>query len=477
MVEYVDDPTSSSTTRFRTTPMKRISDRIANPAHVVSPNPNTELANKLASEFWSRLSFSRLADEAGHRGIEQVVRVVSSSHSQIVAWYGDMVQLVDAICRAAIEFRGDLDVSDAFRRQLASDMTEKMKTQGVIPLPPRSFVDYKFADLDPAIAMDKAERELERHCLQLASHFFSLLDQLQKKNLVGNVQRSDAACRFTFCRRVAILKRGTTRREERSTEDPDYADDWRKAYFIDTYDTTPVDVQHRHALHVHQVRNPVLSDIETTRYPLPDKYRQLVDACPDWVRPSLRVLEGDLFREEQMEWDLLSETRPDEQLVSSEWQRCPAIVIGDYVLAGWNDREIADEEQQIRSQQNLAEKQFSERQAKRYDAAVWCIGTLSIITMAMSVFGGATMSLIAILLGVAAMFIASQSARHRMSPRESPANVMFHAARVGSVIFAVQGVLFGILYLSLPAFGLAVFFAIAASFLPGITRDVDTPQG
>ena len=83
----------------------------------------------------------------------------------------------------------------------------------------------KFADLDPAIAMDKAERELERHCLQLASHFFSLLDQLQKKNLVGNVQRSDAACRFTFCRRVAILKRGTTRREERSTEDLDYVDD------------------------------------------------------------------------------------------------------------------------------------------------------------------------------------------------------------------------------------------------------------
>ena len=81
MVEYVDDPTSSSTTRFRTTPKKRISDRIPNPAHVVSPNPNTELANKLASEFWSRLSFSRLADEAGHRGIEQVVRVVSSSHS------------------------------------------------------------------------------------------------------------------------------------------------------------------------------------------------------------------------------------------------------------------------------------------------------------------------------------------------------------------------------------------------------------
>ena len=83
------------------------------------------------------------------------------------------------------------------------------------PLPSRSFVDFKFADLPPAEAWTQAQHRLEQECLQFANHVFALFDTLQQKNVIGQIQETTSTCRFTFFRRVAIA--AAAEEQERKT--------------------------------------------------------------------------------------------------------------------------------------------------------------------------------------------------------------------------------------------------------------------
>jgi len=192
-----------------------------------------------------------------------------------------------------------------------------------LPLPPRSFVDYQFADKEPEAATVAAAQNLKSHCIQIANHFVGLLDQLQKESVVGHVESGDSTCRFSFHGRVAIVEQtGETRREVKHHLDPEFAHPWHQAYIIDTHQKTPAVVQHQQAIHVHHVSKQVLRLPEKTKYTIPKKYRNLLDAIPDCIRPLIRVLEGDLFCEEAVKWDTRLEDRPEVVLVSSDWSRC-----------------------------------------------------------------------------------------------------------------------------------------------------------
>jgi hypothetical protein len=412
-------------------------------------------------------------DESGHRGIDHIVRVAASSHRRIVDWHGDLKMLADVICEAAIELRGDR-LSPEFHRRLFEEIKSEIGADRAMALPPRSFVDYQFADRDPEIAMDQARRQLELECVKLANQLFGLLDHLRSKNIIGTVESGESTCRFSFHSRVAILEQdGPTRKEERRQLDPEFADHWHKAYFVDKFQTTPVSVLHRQCVNVHHVRNPILSEPGQTQHPIPRKYRDLLDAIPDWIRPSLRVLEGDLFREEGIEWDTHRENRPDEKLLSSEWQRCPAIVLGDYVLAGWGEQSIAAEESELWECRVAAETEANTQIARQYDTATRYMGVLAIITMALSVLGGILISFVAIVLGVAAMILASVAARHKRKAVDSPSAEVLHISSVGSVIFGFQSMLFALIFSSIPAFGLAVLFAVMSRFLSNRKHDAD----
>jgi hypothetical protein len=234
---------------------------------------------------------------------------------------------------------------------------------------------------------------------------------------------------------------------------------------------------HRQCINVHHVRNPILCEPDKTRHPIPRKYRDLLDAIPDWIRPSLRVLEGDLFREEGIEWDTHRENRPDKRLLSSEWQRCPAIVLGDYVLAGWAEQSIAAEESALWQCRVDAETEANTQIARQYDTATRYMGVLAVITMALSLLGGMLFSIIAIVLGVAAMILASIAARHKRKTVDSPSAEVLHISSVGSVIFGFQSMLFALIFSSIPAFGLAVLFAVTSKLLANGKHDTDQRKG
>lgn len=421
------------------------------PVRLENANSNQELANGLASELWSRLIFSRLADESGHNGIEHIVSAASASHAQIVSWHRELREFVEAVCLAAIEIRGDKEEDQAFQTQLRDEIVERVSKGNLFSMPPRSFVDYKFADLDPVIAMDKAERQLEQHCLDFANEFFALLGRMQQHHLVGGIESADDTCRFTFFRRVAIIEETARQRSQRNIGDK-----------IETYDHFSTNIQHRNAMHVHHVRGPMLSELGDNVHPLPEKYQRFVSSLPDWLSPSIRVLEGELFREECVEWDTMLENRPQEETVSIRWQRDPAIVFGDFVLAGWGEDVIVGEESRARDGDIERSKAIASSVAKRFHAGSMALAVLSIATIGCVAWSPALLTLVAIALGLSAMYLASLAAKNEYfaSGLLTTQRVLMHSTLIGGIVFATQAIVFAAVRWSIPALIVAAFCAV-----------------
>lgn len=87
------------------------------------------------------LLFSRLADEVGHRSIEQIVSTASSSHLQFFGWYAELQSLFEAILLASVEIRGDESVVASYRDRIARVIqTENQQTSCFQFLPIRSSI-------------------------------------------------------------------------------------------------------------------------------------------------------------------------------------------------------------------------------------------------------------------------------------------------------------------------------------------------
>lgn len=439
-------------------------------------SPSVELADAIASSLWKQLGFARVADETGHRGIEHIVRIASSSHEQVTGWYRDVRKFADAILAATVEVQGDR-LSTEYQCNLVAEIKKEIVADDWFPNPPQSFVDYQFADREPEAAIHEAVTHLKSQCLAIANHFVGLLDHLREANIVGEVVTAIETCRFSFHNRIAIVqKSGATRQQVDRKLDPEFADHWHKAYITDTYETTDTRVQHQEQTRIHHVRNPTIQTPEKTKYPIPTKYRELIESIPDCIRPLVRVLEGDLFREEGIDWDCKLEERPDTKLVSSEWSRCPAILLGDYVLAGWGELSIADQEKT-----NIQSKQFdlvakAEIDSKRFSMAAVIGGVCSVFIMAASLLSVGVLTPLAILLGVGSMYLYSQSTTSLtlIVAAKSAQLSLWRTARFGCIVFAWQASLFAVLNASLVALFLALMLGVASvairKHLPNLAR-------
>ncbi len=121
----IDSQLEASTGRFTRDTGQRERPSVDRPTFPEADHSTQQDANEMATGIWSRLPIARIADEIGCRNIEQVIRVSSSSHSQIVRWYSELRDFVDAICHTAIELRGDEESSDAFCQDLIREIKDR----------------------------------------------------------------------------------------------------------------------------------------------------------------------------------------------------------------------------------------------------------------------------------------------------------------------------------------------------------------
>ena len=466
MRPVIDEPTQTSANRFGASSSDRIGQTLT--------SSNNTFKASIAAELWAQLSFARLADETGHRGMEHIVRVASTSYEQILDWHLDLKRMSEAICRAAIEIRGD-STSQQFSQTLVQEMQAKALNEFVPPKRPQSFIASKFADLDPNTAMAIAIEQLEQLCMDTVTQLFLMLDQLQAMNLVGSVEHEDASCKFIFHRRVAILAKGSSStKQTQRFKNPEPTRDFDD-HHLDTYQQTDIEVQHRTAWHAHHVHKPNLREVEQVRYPLPAQYRQLIDECPHWLRPHLRILEGDLFREERVEWDQELEKRPDVELVSSRWVRDPAIVLENYVLAGWGEEAITEHETLVRNQQAVVDKVNTLEMAYPYGLAAAFLAITSMMVMLLSIgFASFPLPIIAIVLGLAGLYLASQAIQNALigQGRWTILREIALTTLAGCGLFCIDALLFALIHQSIIAGVMALFLGGIGAIIFSVNRDI-----
>lgn len=448
---------------------RRSSNRVANalsrlPKVPDSPNSadHDQLANELASELWKKLSFARVADEFAARDIKQVVTAAASSHLQILGWYDDLRSFANALCVAAVEIRGEESAERALSDRIVSGVLKRETLANLFSPPPTSFIDYRFADLPPDVALARADQHLEKQCLQLVNDLFQLLDRLQERQLVGNYETTKSTCRFNFYRRIAIIQDHSVKSEERIYRDLD-----RSKGIRDSFELTKSEIQHRNAMHIHHVHDPVIRKLGQAEHPLPEKYQQFVDACPEWIRPKLTIIEGDLFREQHIEWDTISETFTVEKLIESrkfKWQQDPAILLGNYVLAGWGEQAIEIEIDRLRKNEEAVQYTANLAKAKWYQAGSLLLAMLSILLVAVPPLAIQSAISVSILLGLVAMYFAVQSRElsRPLSDLGTSLPAIYHGLMFGSLVFLFQSLAVGLLQRSLIALVFTLLFAALA---------------
>jgi len=420
-----------------------------------------------------------LAAASGDPAIETIISTVSASHSQIVKWHNELKPFVAALCHANLECRGREQLVESCHPTIAAEIAESLASEGLFSLAPQTFVDYKFGDHAPADAVESATERLEQMCLDLVNELFALLTRLQKQKMVGWVEYTDNTCRLTFFRRVAILEEIEGRTSQVGFGSRTESNEGRITDRVENVRHWTREIQHRDAVHVHHVHQPVVRQIEEAEYPIPLKYQRLAATVPDWIRPSLRVLEGDMFREQQIEKDSKKETQHHKEYFIEEvsWQSEPAILFADFVLAGWGEKEIEEEKSRLRSQAPPPKVSLPTL-AKRYHAASISTAVLAVAATVGSYWSSLPMTLLAIVLGVGVLYLASRAAHFLLLARQklTVSRVLSHTALVGGTTLLVQSVLYSILHQSLPALLPAALGGVAA-FIGNGLQDMDKESG
>ena len=192
------------------------------------------------------------------------------------------------------------------------------------------------------------------------------------------------------------------------------------------------------------------------------KFQKLLDATPPWLEPSLRILEGDLFRANMIVQDVCRETIVDKKLIS-HYDSCPGILFGEFVIAGWGGDEI-DEELQRRTQLRQGrERSRSRRTAGQLHVGAFALALVACLSMACSFAAPVALSILAIILGMITTMIASQAGYYllRSIGSRSPSHEVQYMLIAGGVVFTALAIVYAAVQMSIVGLTIALLLAFA----------------
>ena len=217
--------------------------------------------------------------------------------------------------------------------------------RGLSPLPrPRNVLSAEFLARPAAAVRQDLARGVAEAGGELVAAVVESLRTLTRLSVCGLIDRPAAGvCRFTFFDEV--LTRRVTKavtRKRKAGPPPSASSVGRTVIGTDTVtEVETTTTERRFTRHEHHLMDATEAAVGRTRWPLPTPVEALAAAAPDWVRPGLRVVEGTAVVERSVTW----ESRTTTARVTAErdvpvYAPDPALVLGDFVLAGWGEDEI-----------------------------------------------------------------------------------------------------------------------------------------
>lgn len=178
---------------------------------------------------------------------------------------------------------------------------------------------------------------------QLVITFMSSLRTLTNRCVCGLIDRpNDEVCRFTYFDEVLTQRTTKSQKRKRKKAGTPQEQPGQLLIGIDTvttWETTTTD--RRFTKHEHHLMNTTEVAPGFTRWLLPTQVEYLIASAPTWVRPLLRIVEGTVVVERSITWESSkSATRVIDERDELVYAPDPALVLGDFVLAGWGEDEL-----------------------------------------------------------------------------------------------------------------------------------------
>ncbi len=277
-----------------------------------------------------------------HRGYDQALRHLAGLRTQTTAF-------ISAIIDGGMQFEG-FDAHPEKVRNAAKQALRKM-AKGFLAFRHSESPNIKTLELLGRPKAELAEayyRDISNQARQYVTEMFPLLDQLGDKGLLGRIRYSGPQsenAEFTFFGSKAIMGRAQKSDQEVSRKKGGvflHNGEWWSDDTVTKQSRTSGVIQLRHAWHTHLLSDVSVVPVNAWKLPLPPRIKIIVDSIPTLLLPAARIVSGTVEYIRIVEKDLTKiPFEYSDTYVTEERTRHhdPAVVIGNWVIAGWCDGE------------------------------------------------------------------------------------------------------------------------------------------
>lgn len=272
--------------------------------------------------------------------LRQAIESFAKMSERLVEIYREWNSLVDRVTRIEGFEVGEFS-TDESKQQL---QTELQKWQIEIPSTIQmnvgksdNFVTAKYASRPLIEFKSVLERDIaskiDTVCTEILQHLIRLVDL----EVIAFIEwYEDSACTYQrFTRRLEVEQVGKTNSELAMEL---VGKRLRKTTRNSTVGTTSRKLR-RHIQHLVRAEAQLIGESKVL---IPREQRTMIESLPDWLAPSIRIVEGMLIRETLVEQDLGVHTWEIKNDVV-QWHNDPAIVLGPFVLSAWGPTEVQKE--------------------------------------------------------------------------------------------------------------------------------------
>lgn len=350
---------------------------------------DAHLPQELTQAIRERLPWYGVSCQTSTR--QEIVQAYVQSVSLLTQFKSDVDRLIQAACRANLEFRqlrGETN-TDAKHTALDKKLAHMLKLASKKWAPVENILSAELVSQPIADLFQQLRDSLDRACREFCREFFTLLAQLVDRRLFGLVEwHPNNCCSYHFFHTV-VIQENKGRAADRVVEQqflPENAHKSRNRVVgkRTRYKTKAHGKHHyRLARHEHEVMNAIRTSIANSKVVIPAHIARMLRQVPDWLSPFVEVIDGDIFRERIIECDTGKEawadvSVQDEPIYGTE----PGIIIGPYVLAGWGPREVEEEQRRRRLALQRAEtKAVTARASKLAPVLTAAAGILAIAAL------------------------------------------------------------------------------------------------
>lgn len=350
-----------------------------------------QLPGLIAEALWNRLPWTAI-DTTSDVSRDSIITAYIDSLKQIDHCREQVEELVEAACRANIEFRQALGQTNVIARdQALEEQLEKVVEEAELQwLPTRNVATGELMSRPADVYRQRLNAALEQATQEFAKELMQLFARLVDRQLFGLVEwLPNHCCRYHFFRQVVIQENtGEFRHvlsEELFNESLSSTAQARETTFGRRSIERGQQGKHhfRLARHEHEVINAVRTSVGNSTVVMPPGVVDLVKAIPEWLYPFVEVIDGDIIRERIIERDTgVTDWKQSEVFDEPIFGCEPGVIIGPYVLSGWGPREVDSELLRRRSASEIAMTESNRQSAGwRGPLLLVCSLVLALITI------------------------------------------------------------------------------------------------